>query len=211
MRISYAITVANETREFIRLIDFLRSHMDMNQDEIVVLADSSKVTPEIDTLLHSYQCREEWTIQRKEFAGNFADWKNYLNSMCRGEWIFQLDADELPSEDLIKNLHQILETTEAEAIAVPRKNIVERITQEDIRRWGWRETPYGLNWPDYQWRLYKNIPDRIKWVGKVHERPNGFLKFAVLPDNQTIYRLDHFKNIEKQRKQNDYYDTLLRG
>ena len=34
---------------------------------------------------------------------------------------------------------------------------------------GWNVNDKGwVNWPDYQWRIWKNKP-KIKWKNKVHE------------------------------------------
>lgn len=212
MRISYAITVADEVVEFTRLIEFLKEHVKSEEDEIVILVDQGKASEAIYKVLNTLTLESGFpintTIRVEKFGGDFADWKNKLNSICIGDWIFQLDADEVPSEALVDNLHQILETTTAEAIAVPRKNIVEGITTQDIQEWGWVVRPEGINWPDYQWRLYRN-DTRIRWVGKVHEVIRGYKVYAYIPSNQIIYQLNHFKNIEKQRTQNRFYKELM--
>jgi hypothetical protein len=55
-------------------------------------------------------------------------------------------------------------------ILVPRINTVKGITIEDITKWKWNVDNDGhINWPDYQFRICRNIPE-IKWEGKVHER-----------------------------------------
>ena len=207
MTISYAITVCNETDELKRLVTHLRKFM-RAQDEIVILHDTTKSTPEIEDLLNIYSGFDSLTIISGEFKGDFADWKNKLNSECKGDWIFQIDADEYPHEVLISNLYQVLESSEnPDLLVVPRVNTVEGITDEHIRRWGWRVNDKGwVNFPDYQTRLYKNKPD-IKWVGKVHERIRGE-KFYAQFDSDEIWSLHHPKTIAKQEQQNNYYNTL---
>jgi hypothetical protein len=64
-----------------------------------------------------------------------------------------------------------------------------------------------INWPDYQWRIWKNIPE-IKWINKVHEKLEGFKTYALLPADTQAFCLYHPKTIQKQEKQNNYYDTL---
>ena len=59
---------------------------------------------------------------------------------------------------------------------------------------------------DYQWRIYKNL-DKIKWINKVHERLDGFDQYATLPMEEG-FALYHHKGIERQEKQNNFYDTL---
>ncbi len=63
-----------------------------------------------------------------------------------------------------------------------------------------------INFPDYQWRIYKNIPT-IKWINKVHERLNGFKIYSTLPPLDEFCLL-HPKTIERQEKQNEFYNTL---
>ena len=47
----------------------------------------------------------------------------------------------------------------------------------------------------------------IKWINKVHERLDGFKTFASLPPIEE-FALYHPKTIDRQEKQNQYYDTL---
>jgi hypothetical protein len=78
---------------------------------------------------------------------------------------------------------------------------------EHIKKWNWQLNDRGwVNWPDYQWRIWKNIPE-IKWVNKVHERLEGFKTYAPLPADEQ-FALQHPKSINKQIRQNAYYDTL---
>ena len=143
-----------------------------------------------------------------DFKGHFADWKNKLTEYCTGDYIFQIDADEMPHRYLLDNLPEILESnSDLEVLLVPRVNTVEGITQEHIQKWRWNIDEKGrVNWPDYQWRIWKNKPE-IKWKNKVHEVLDGFTTYASLPDNES-YSLFHPKTIERQEKQNNLYSTL---
>jgi hypothetical protein len=209
MKISYAITVCNEFIEIQRLITFLLEHK-RPQDEIVVLVDTTKAVPELISYLA--QCERHYeghmTTWKDEFKGNFADWKNKLTSYCNGDYIFQIDADEMPCTPIIESLPAILEHNSAvDLYAVPRVNTVDGLTTEHVTKWGWNVNSEGwVNWPDYQTRIYKNVPE-IKWVNKVHERLEGHKQFAYLPMEED-YSLYHPKTIERQVKQNEYYDTL---
>jgi len=207
MKISYAITVCNELEEIKRLLDFLIQYK-REEDEIVVLFDDSNSTKEMETLLHSYRNTKQIILHIDYFGGHFADWKNKLTNRCIGDYIFQIDADELPNEYLIKSLPEILETNSSvEAYVVPRVNIVEGLTQEHITKWRWHVNENGwVNWPDYQWRIYKNTPD-IKWKNKVHEVIEGYKTMAQLPAYEDL-ALYHSKTISRQEKQNNYYNLL---
>ena len=54
MKISYAITVCNELTEIGRLLDLLLSNK-REQDEIVVLIDTTKASDELVSLLRHYE------------------------------------------------------------------------------------------------------------------------------------------------------------
>jgi hypothetical protein len=54
--------------------------------------------------------------------------------------------------------------------------------------------------------MYKNLPE-IKWKNKVHERLEGYKQFAYLPMEEE-WAIYHPKTIERQEKQNNYYETL---
>jgi glycosyltransferase involved in cell wall biosynthesis len=144
-----------------------------------------------------------------EFDNDFAQWKNLLNSQCKGEWIFQLDADEYLMPDLIVNMEALLDSNEdKDLILVPRINTVEGLTEAHIKKWGWNVNEKGwVNFPDVQTRIYKNKPEQIGWSGKVHERIGGFENYTNFPLEE-IYCIKHPKTIERQEKQNNYYDTL---
>lgn len=208
MTISYAITVCNEFVEIQRLVHFLLKNKRV-QDSIVILYDSKNGDPEIEVFLRSHSLNKEFAWHKSEFQGHFADWKNKLTSLCKGDYIFQIDADEMPNELLISHLPDLLELNpDNEVYLVPRVNTVEGLTDEHIAKWGWNVNAKGwVNWPDYQWRIFKNVP-KIKWKDKVHESITGFTQYSYLPADTEAFCLYHPKTIKKQEKQNDYYNTL---
>ena len=206
MKISYAITVCNELEEIQTLIPFL-STQKRKEDEIVVLLDKPKASEELINLLYRYSSANWIILKESEFKGHFADWKNELNDLCSGDWIFQIDADEYPNIHLIEHLSFILENNEADIILVPRVNTVLGITPQHIKAWGWKQNEKGwVQWPDHQWRIYKNTPE-VKWINKLHEVLVGYNMYAYLPAIED-YALYHPKTIERQEKQNGYYSTL---
>ena len=207
MKISYAITVCNELDEVTELINQLLTFR-RKEDEIVILFDKGNGTAEVWNRIIELKEEKNVVYKAATFKNHFADWKNQLTEMCSGDYIFQIDADELPNENLINQLPAILESNEKiEVVLVPRINTVEGLTQEHIVKWGWRVDEKGhVNFPDYQWRIWKNIPD-INWKNKVHEVLEGFNHYSTLPAKEE-YCLYHPKDIKRQEKQNDYYSTL---
>lgn len=207
MKISYAITACNEVEETIRLVNQLLNYKG-ESSEIVVLLDTPKAPTELIEYLELQANEDYITLIESEFNNDFAQWKNFLNSNCKGEWIFQLDADEYLEPDLIVNLEDILETNiDKDMIVVPRINTVEGLTEAHIQKWRWNVNEKGwVNFPDVQTRIYKNS-EKIGWVNKVHERIVGFESYTAFPADE-VYCIKHPKTIERQEKQNNYYDTL---
>ena len=209
MQISYAITVCDEFLEIQRLLSLLLNNK-RSQDEIVVLVDLSKNGPSSELLgyLHKLSYNNYITLLEQSFNNHFADWKNMLTRSCKGDYIFQIDADEYPHTNLITNLPPLLEANpEVDMLRVPRVNTVEGLTEEHIKKWGWRVNEKGwVNWADGQMRIYKKHPDII-WVNKVHEVLEGYKVHGMLPLEEE-WALYHPKDIKRQEKQNNYYDTI---
>ena len=207
MVISYAITVCNEKNEIKKLVDFLL-HNKRSQDEIVILYDQNNGDEEIATMLTKLNKLPNVQFWRGFFEGHFADWKNKLTEYCKGDYIFQIDADELPHESLVVSLPSILNSNpNVDVYLVPRVNTVEGLTLDHQLKWGWNVNEKGwVNWPDFQWRVWKNKSE-IKWRNKVHEVLEGHKEFATLPAEE-VFALYHPKDIKRQEKQNAYYDTL---
>ena len=205
MKISYGITVCNEARELQHLIEFIHPLKDI-EDEIVVVYDDNRVTGEVlDVLEHHAEKVRAFPF---DFQQNFLENKNYMNSECEGDYIFQIDADEIPSATLVKSLKSILEHNLVDVLIVPRANVVKGLTQEHINKWRWQVNDKGhVNWPDQQKRIYKNVAP-IKWSGhKVHGMVEGYNTFAVLPLDEA-YCIYHNKEIKKQEEQNERYDKI---
>lgn len=207
MRISYAITVCNELKELTSLINFLLVRVD-SEDQIVVQYDTDSVTKEVvDYLTIIGDIQKQIKIISFPLNKDFASFKNNLKSHCEGDYIFQIDADEEPSETLLERLKQILTVNEVDIIFVPRVNTVKGLTDSHVQQWGWNVNDMGwVNWPDYQTRIYKNT-EEVQWYGKVHERITGYTTFTNFPADEK-YSLYHHKEIERQEKQNKFYDNI---
>jgi len=211
MKISYAIPVCNEHKELKRLLDFLEVNI-QKEDEVVVQCDKGNTTPEVYKVINSERYsngfREQFKVIEFPLRGDFASFKNNLKENCSGEWIFQIDVDELPHESLITNLIELLKANpHTDLFLVPRVNTVDGLTQFHINKWRWNVNEKGwVNWPDYQTRIVQNNP-KIQWVGKVHEVLVGHEKYALLPQEEE-WSLYHSKHINRQEHQNKYYNTL---
>lgn len=146
MRLSFAITVCNEFIEIQRLVNVILNYKRPN-DEIVIIYDAVNGSEEVRSYLQSlnsgltYHPIEQHSIRwySFDFNNNFSDMKNFMTEMCTGDWIINLDADEIPHEYLIKNLSAILEQNpDVDMAVVPRINTVEGIGLSHVQEWKWK-------------------------------------------------------------------------
>lgn len=208
LNVTYAITVCNELEEITRLINFLHPRI-QSDDDILIQYDEVGVTKEVKDYLDIVNSLHS-NVKVIGFPLNddFATFKNNLKEYAKGMFIFQIDADEMPHEYLIENMHLLLESNkEVDLFFVPRVNTVEGLTDEHIKKWGWRVNESGwVNWPDVQTRLYRRTSE-IQWVGKVHEKIVNYNTLTMLPFEEQ-FSLYHPKDIQRQEKQNELYETL---
>ena len=206
MKISYAITVCNEFVEIQRLVNFLVANK-RHQDEIIIQFDSTNGSTEIESYLRSHSINGEFNWYKYELNNHFANFKNNLTEHCTGDYIFQIDADEMPTTYMLDMIPEVLKHNDVDVLKVPRINTVEGLTQEHIDKWNWGVNDLGwVNFPDFQWRIYKNN-DKIKWVNRVHEVLQGYRTMSYLPTEEQ-WCLRHDKTISKQEQQNKFYIGL---
>ena len=206
MNISYAITVHNELEELMKLLDFLNNNI-REEDEVVIQYDEGGVTNEVLEFLKIKQKIHGYTVVGFPLNKDFASYKNNLKENCKGDYIFQIDADEIPNEVMIAYLPEVLESNPVDIIFVPRVNTVNGLTQEHIQKWRWNVNEKGwVNWPDYQTRIYKNTED-VTWMNKVHEKITGYDTFSNFPAEEH-WALYHPKQINRQEEQNKFYETI---
>ena len=206
MKISYSILTHNEDKSLMKLLEFLVKHKD-EEDEIVILDDHSdnpKTIEILDVMTSMHDIKYEQRHLLKDYAGQ----KNHLTRMCSGDYIINIDADEMPHKQLMKNIKSILESNPTiDLYWVPRINTVDGLTQEHINKWGWQVNEKGwVNFPDYQGRIWRNRPN-IMWKNKVHEVLIGYKEHTFLPTEEE-FCFYHPKDIDRQEKQNDFYDTI---
>ena len=219
MKISYGITVHKEADELSRLLDIL-IHKTDEEDEIVICVDGDD--DGVRFVLDSWTAQylegpyKPMKIYQRKLNKDFAAQKNSVIENSIGDYIFHIDADEYPNENLLLNLKTILEVNEVDLIWIPRVNTVEGFTDEDVQRWGWRIDEKGwVNYPDYQARVFRN-DENIRWVRPLHEFIDGCKTYAHLPPHEEL-SLYHPKTKEKQEQQNKFYmdnfskDLLRRG
>ena len=212
--ISYCITVYNEKEYIKNLLDKL-SRCKTDDEEIVVVQTYKDISEknqlffnEIRDIVLSYP---NIIYNTYHFENNFANLKNYMNGFATKSYIFNLDADEDLSDESFPMLRDMLtRDVTYDLYLLPRINIVDGLTPEDVKKWNWTVTEQGwVNWPDFQSRIYKN-ESNIKWYGSVHEQIIGDKNRAVIDPQHTSVAIIHKKDIERQRTQNEHYDNIVK-
>ena len=207
MTLSYAIPVCNEWVQLEYLLDYLFKNK-REQDEIVIQCDEGNTTSSVYQVLKQFSDYKQLKVIEFPLNKDFASFKNNLKDACSGDYIFQIDADEYPDDYLMATVEEVIKMNDSvDVFWLPRINKVNGLTQEHISKWRWNVDHDGrVNFPDYQCRILKNVK-RIKWENKVHEVLTGHKSESHLPVNDE-YCLIHLKDIKRQEKQNELYNTL---
>ena len=208
MKISYGITVHNEAAELKRLLDILYRNID-DSDEVVVCVDGDDDAVRFELDVYSkkfYDSYKPIKVYQRKLERDFAAQKNSIIENSFGDYIFHIDADEFPNEILLQQLKEIIEMNNGvDLIWIPRVNTIDGMKQEHIQRWGWNVSEKSwVNYPDYQARVFRNHKD-IRWTRPLHEYITGCKTYSHLPPHEEL-SLYHPKTIEKQEKQNMFYN-----
>jgi hypothetical protein len=203
MRVTYTIQVCNESRELYSLLNFLLKVKD-SEDNIQVVVDSLHKTDKVQRVL--YHFKESISVYERPFD-NFHENSEFHTSKATGDYIFGIDADEMPQEALIKGLKKAIKETDADVIWIPRINIHPGMTSEFIKNMGFNVNENGwLNWPDFQGRIWKNTPE-IYWTDELHTKLTGYKKpigVGAVPQ----LALWHIKSMEKQESRWEDFKDL---
>ena len=202
IKISYGITVHNESEELERLLGKLLIGID-EEDEVIICIDGDD--SDVKKVVELYSIDSRVIHYDRKLNKDFSAQKNSVIEKSSGDYIFHIDADEYPNEILLKQLKQILEINDVDLIWIPRVNTLKGHTEDDVNKWGWRVNEKGwINYPDYQARVFRNHED-IKWTRPLHEYITGCKTYAHLPPHEEL-SLYHPKTIEKQELQNKFYN-----
>lgn len=206
IRIAYGITVCNEARELDELLTMLIPVIGKH-DSVLVLQDIAQEHEAVNNIIAKYKTNVKHV--KAKLNGDFATFKNILINEAEADYLFQIDADEIPKRSLIKKIKGILrKRADSDCFLVPRINIVNGLSQQEVEKWNWTlDGKNRVNYPDYQFRIFK-LNGNIKWQFKVHEELCGFKKAFYMPQKTEEYCLLHIKEIARQQKQNDFYASL---
>jgi SAM-dependent methyltransferase len=169
--ITYIILLKDEIEQVKSLVNHILTHKH-SADSILILAEQDSTPSAFFDFYDNPQIR----IEPYTFSGDFSEMRNYATDLCDSAWVFQIDADELPSQTLVGEIHTLIETiekehSEVEVLRVPRINHITGLTKEIIEKYSMEAhlTPeHWFHWPDFQPRIYRTTPN-IKWIFPIHE------------------------------------------
>ena len=139
---------------------------------------------------------------------NFAEQRNYANTLAKCDWILHLDADERITPELLQEIRSVTATGEEDGFNVPTLNI---IFGAPLRHGGW--------YPSYHVRLQRR--GRAGWGKDVHETAVvtgslGRLRNPIVhhshPDvSAFILKLDRYTGMEAAQMSGSRLSLALRA
>ncbi len=206
MRISYAILSHNEGASLATLLAAIRRPSRAFAWEIVIVDDFSD-----DPLTREILAAEEYAgskIIKHALGGDFGAQKNVLTEQCSCDYVFNLDADELPPTRLVAQADVYCRREpDVDVFELPRLNTVADATDADLLAWGKTRNALGhIDWPDWQQRLYRRTPS-LRWQGRVHEKLVGYRKLLRFPA-EPGFAIMHAKTRAQQATAHARYKTL---
>lgn len=107
-------------------------------------------------------------IYTHEFSQYFPELKNFALAKVTSDWIFTLDTDELAQQELFLSLPDLIKNVSIEAYWFRRRTFIHKSN---------KYLKYGLFYPDWQLRLFRNKKQYI-YSGGVHA-------LLPIPQNKT--------------------------
>lgn len=148
MKISYCITAFNEHKELESLLRFLKQNI-REEDEVIIQLDDNHTIEVLEVCNLFTNFNHTGDIPSSEIKNSiyysfplnkdFATFKNELTQQVTGDYIFSIDADEIPHIDLIKVLPLMLEQNpEVDMFLVPRVNTINNLGLSHVQKWNWK-------------------------------------------------------------------------
>lgn len=176
-RISAWIRFHRHPEQIARLVKFVAPHV----DEVVLVADEQVDAAGLETVADALPDRllRVPRVMPPESANA------YLARQMRGDWVLQLDGDEVPSPALLRDLRRL---------TADRENVAFRL----VRLWVWPDAEHVLAqrpwWPDSQVRLARTHEGAVHHSGRMHVGPR-----VLGPWHDVEHTLLHLDLVETDR------------
>ena len=168
--------------------DYLDALMQWNSLGDVVAVDTGSTDGTLEILNAYPSVRLVSTFLDMDFSAA----RNFGLTYCTTEWVFQLDADERPSEGLLDWITMFIDSPDSqfhELVAIHRENLVDG---HDI----------GPNTHEQHIRLFRA---HRRFQGRIHESlRRGVLERVVVAP--PVLPILHHKTSARQERQNKLYE-----
>lgn len=218
MRITYAITVCNEWWQLKRLLETLQPFL-LKGDQVLIQSDSSSVTDSVVEVINNFTKQYSgsgYGIKHNSVALNndFSSFKNKIFDQATGDYIFQIDADEYPTESLLSTLRFLIENNEdTELVLVPRINTVDGITEDHLNKWRWKiskmEHPTLLVTASREKLSDGNYQLLNKYDFIKNDDGSGELSYYQPVINFPDYQFRLYRNVDHIRWENRVHERLV--
>ncbi len=149
-KISFYIITYNEEKNILRCFNSVKDIVDE-----IILVDSFSTDQTVD-IAKQFGAQ----IYLKKYENSQSEQRNFALSKVSFNWIFTIDADEIISENLKKNIRSLLTIDNLNGYWFSRRHYIEES----------KYLKYGYFYPDYQLRLFRN--NKYKYKGRLHEQLN---------------------------------------
>lgn len=122
--------------------------------EVVLVVDSRMPTAFDD----GYAALADRVV-RVEYPGGIGRMYEWAWERCAGDWLLQVDADEVPGSQLSDAVHEAITTPDLTHAMVPRRWLWPDPTRY-LAQWPWR--------PDYHLRLMRRDPAVVRFPARFH-------------------------------------------
>jgi tetratricopeptide (TPR) repeat protein len=185
-------------------------------DEVVVVDTGS--TDGTVAIAEAFGAR----IGRFQWCDDFSAARNASLSLCTGDWVLSLDADEAIDSLDHRKIRQVVDHPVGKGkqepqgfVLLSRNYLMDSLSRVFDQQAQPNRTPYreGSQFPYYAdipiFRLFRRLP-HIKFEGRIHERADTFLERRRLPIGRLDAVIHHYGklDLEGERVKRAYYLEL---
>jgi glycosyltransferase involved in cell wall biosynthesis len=150
MRIPLSVIILTKNEED-RIADCINSVIDWADEVLIVDDESTDRTHQIAEDLGAKVLARKMDIEGRH--------RNWAYSQAKNEWVLSLDADERPTDALIKEITDVIVEPDCDSYTIPRRNFI-------AGKW----LKWGGQYPSAQVKLFKK--DKFSWKEeRVHPKP----------------------------------------
>lgn len=208
IKVSFTILVHNEDDSLKKLIEQVTKYNTL-WDELVIVDDYSDNSETIN-ILNKYEDGMAVKVYHNKLNNNFANQKNFAASKCTGDYIFNLDADELMPDGFMEIYKEILFINpETDAFRLPRINTVDGITLKHVESWRWQITSLPTMVDERAIMYDSDLYSILKAFNLILNDDKGLIKFLIPIINYPDFQLRIYKRKDNIQWYGNVHETLM--